>query len=261
MKTLHRTLTCALLGAAALFLLEAALLMRAAVGTAAALPHEIALTRSALLSELRATRQDLISQIQAARQDVLDRSERQVIGLRRDLLSETSVIAIAADRRLGDTLQRADAALATLDSLRQDLKPAIDNAASAEQSASTLLDTYRALPSQLGAQFAPSWEKLQPEITCRLATGAGYGGCWHSRVTALLGEAANAGGVFTKKFPSFADSATGIAADVHTFTAKTVKPRGFWGTFKDFLSAGSGVARAAGAAGLFDIQTAAPPYR
>jgi hypothetical protein len=249
------------LGAAALFLVEAALLVRAAVGTAAALPHEIALTRSALLSELTAARKDLISQVQTARQDVLARSERQVIGLRRDLLSETGAIAVTADRRLGDTLQRADTALDALNSLRQDLKPAIENAASVEQSAAALLDTYRVLPSELGAQFAPSWEKIQPEITCRLANGAGYGGCWHSRVTALLGEAANAGGVFTKKFPSFADSATGIAADVHTFTAKTVKPRGFWGTFKDFLATGSGVARAAGAAGLFDVQAAMPSYR
>jgi hypothetical protein len=234
--------------------LEAALVLRAASWALAALPHEIALTRSALVDEVNAAHKDLTKEIEAARRDVLTRTERQAEGLRRDLMTETDAIRGTADRRLGDTLQRADVALATLDSLRMDLKPALENASSAEQSAAALLDTYQALPAQLGIRLAPSWAKLEPEVTCQLAGGAGYGGCWHARITAVLGEAANAGGVFTKKFPSFADSTTGIAADVHTFTSKAVAPRGFWGTFKDFVSTGSGVTRALGAAGLFDQQ-------
>ena len=110
----------------------------------------------------------------------------------------------------------------------------------------------------MGERLAPSWAKLEPEITCQLADGTGYGGCWHSRITALLGEAANAGGVFTRKFPAFADSTAGIAQDVHKFTSKAVAPRGFWGTFKDLVGTGSGAVRALGAAGLFDQQIAIP---
>jgi hypothetical protein len=258
MRTVRLTLTCALLAAAAMLLFEAALLLRAATGAVAALPNEIALTRGALLAQIDDARQDLISQIGVARRDVLTRSERQVEGLRSDLVAETSAIRDTADRRLGDTLARADTALATLESLRQDLKPAIENAALTEQSAASLLDTYTALPAQVGERLAPSFAKLEPEVTCQLANGAGYGGCWHARITAVLGEAANAGGVFTRKFPAFADSATGIAKDVHTFTSKAVSPRGFWGTFKDFVATGSGVTRAMGAAGLFDQQVVIP---
>jgi hypothetical protein len=258
MRTAQRSLTCALLGAAAMLAIQAALLLRAATREVAALPDQIAITRSALVGEIAATRTGLTAQIEAARRDVVMRTERQAEGLRRNLTDESGALRITADRRLGDTLRRADAALATLESLRQDLKPAIDNAAITEQSAAALLDAYSALPSQVSARVAPSWAKLEPEITCQLASGAGYGGCWHSRITAVLGEAANAGGVFTKKFPSFADSTTGIAADIHTFTSKAVAPRGFWGTFKDLVTTGSGVTRALGAAGLFEQQVVIP---
>lgn len=232
--------------------------MRATTVTVQRLPQEVALTRGALAAEVDRARRDLEGEIASARVDLLTRSERQAGLLRKDLIGETDAIRATADRRLGDTLARADAALATVDAVRQDLRPAIENAAMAEGRASALMDTYRALPSELAEQLAPSWAKLQPEVTCQLADGAGYGGCWHSRVTALLGEAANAGGVFTHKFPAFADSATGIAQDIHTFTSRAVAPRGFWGTFKDLVGTTSGVTRALGAAGLFDQQIAIP---
>jgi hypothetical protein len=249
MKTVRQFLTCALIVAGTFLAVEAALLMRAAIRTVAALPEQITLTRGALVGE-----------VAAARVDVLARSEREAEGLRRDLLAETDAIRATADRRLGDTLARADSALATVEALRQDIKPVIANAAVTEESAAALMDTYRALPGQMGERFAPSWAKLEPEVTCQLADRSGYGGCWHARITALLGEAANAGGVFTKKFPAFADSMAGIAQDVHTFTSKAVAPRGFWGTFKDLVGTGSGAVRALGAAGLFDTQVTAPRY-
>jgi hypothetical protein len=237
---------------------EAALLTRAAIRTVAALPEQIAVTRTALVSEVASTRKDLDEQIAAARVDVLARSEREADRVRSDLFAEADAIRATADRRLGDTLTRADSALGNVEALRRDIKPVIENAAVTEQSVAALLDTYRALPGQMEEQFAPSWAKLEPEITCQLADGAGYGACWHSRITALLGEAANAGGVFTRKFPGFADSAAGIAKDVHRFTSKAVAPRGFWGTFKDLVGTGSGAVRALGAAGLFDQQIAIP---
>lgn len=258
MEKVRQFLTCALLAALAVLAAEAALLTISARRTVAALPEQLALTRGALVAEVAATRNDLNQQIAATRGDLLTRSERQVNLIRNDVFAETDAIRATADRRLGDTLSRADAALSTVDALREEIRPAIENAAITEQSASALMDTYRALPSEMAERFAPSWEKIEPEITCRLADGAGYGGCWHSRVTALLGEAANAGGVFTKKFPAFADSAAGIAQDVHTFTHHAVAPRGAWGTFKDILGIGARAAGALGAAGLLDIQSAAP---
>ncbi len=238
---------CALLASGALAAVEAAVLMSAARRTVSALPEEVALTRSALVGE-----------VAAARTDLLARSERQMDLVRRDLVAETDRMRDTADRRLGDTLARADAALATAAGVRSDLQPVLRNAAATEESASAMLDAYRVLPAQLSETLAPSWEKLQPEITCQSADGSGYGGCWHARITAVLGEAANAGGVFTKKFPAFADSTAGIAHDVHTFTSRAVAPRGFWGTFKDLVGTGSGVTRALGAAGLFDQQIAVP---
>jgi hypothetical protein len=127
--------------------------------------------------------------------------------------------------------------------------------------ANALLDAYAALPDRVGAEVSPAWLSLKPEITCRTLEGDGYGGCWHSRITALMSEAANVGGVFTKQFPAFSASVNGIAGDVHTFTSKAVAPRGFWGTFKDILSTGSGVARAAGAAGLFEQRVPLGEFR
>lgn len=258
MTKIRQFLTSALLAALALSAFEAALLFRSTRRAVSALPEQLALTRSALVAQVAATRDDLDHEIGAARGDLLMRSERQVNLLRKDLFAETDAIRATADRRIGDTLSRADAALTTVDAFRKDIRPTVENAAIAEQSASALMDTYRALPAQMASRFAPSWEKMEPEITCRLADGGGYGGCWHSRVTALLGEAANAGGVFTKKFPALADSTTGIAEDVHTFTSRAVAPRGFWGTFKDLIGTTSGVTRALGAAGLFDAQVATP---
>ncbi|HEX3875780.1 MAG TPA: hypothetical protein VHW24_02260 [Bryobacteraceae bacterium] len=254
----RQILISALLGAVALLAVEAALLMRAATGVVAALPEQITLTRNTLAGEIVATRRDLDSQIEAARVDVLSRSERQADRLRADLFKETGAIRDTADRRLGDALARADAALATVGGIREDVRPLIQSTAATERSASALLDTYRALPGLMGQELAPSWAKIQPEITCEFADGRGYGGCWHARITAVLGEAANAGGVFTKKFPAFADSTTGIATDVHTFTSRVVSPRGFWGNFKDLIGTGSGLTRALGAAGLFDQQITIP---
>jgi hypothetical protein len=142
MKTVRQMLTCALLAAAAWLTLSAALLLRAATGAVAALPQEIALTRGALIGEIAATRKDLAAQIAAARRDVLVRSQNEADALRTDLVSETDAIRATADRRLGDTLQRADAAVAVLDELRDDLKPTLDHSASITAQADASLPMF-----------------------------------------------------------------------------------------------------------------------
>jgi hypothetical protein len=135
-----------------------------------ALPEQIALARCALVGEVAAARKDLDEQIAAARVDVLAGWERETGRLRRDLFAETDAIRATADRRLDDTLARADAALATVEGRRQDIKPVIENAAATEQSAASLRDAYRALPAQMGERFGTSWAKLDPEIICRFAS-------------------------------------------------------------------------------------------
>jgi hypothetical protein len=61
----------------------------------------------------------------------------------------------------------------------------------------------------------------------------------------FMGDAARAGRTFDQHFPALMDSATGITADVHTFTGNAVKPRGTWGTVKDILTVGAGLGRLA----------------
>ncbi|SPE26006.1 exported hypothetical protein [Candidatus Sulfopaludibacter sp. SbA3] len=118
MKTIQQVLVCALLAALTALAGYTALLIHAATQAVAAIPGEIAATRNGLLQEVR-----------AARRDLLVRTERQVAALRADTMTQVSQIRETADRRVGDTLARADAALDSVNSLRQDLKPTLDHSA------------------------------------------------------------------------------------------------------------------------------------
>jgi hypothetical protein len=101
------------------------------------------------VGEVQATRADLTAQIEAARRDVLARSERQVAALRTDVIGEVAEIRKTADRRIGDTLDRADAALGKVEELRGDLKPTLDHAGSVAKQAD------EAAPLFLDCQFNP----------------------------------------------------------------------------------------------------------
>jgi len=117
MKIFRQILVCALLAALTGLVVFTIQLVRAATATVSALPGEVNATSSLLADEIR-----------AARQDLLARSERQAAALRRDVAAEAGEIRETADRRVGDTLARADAALDTVEGLRQDLKPVLDAA-------------------------------------------------------------------------------------------------------------------------------------
>jgi len=128
------------------------LLVRTATAVVAAMPGQIQATRAALLTEIQATRVDLTGQIESARQDLLGRTERQAAALRGDVMGEVSEIRKAADRRVGDTLARVDAALGQVDALRADLKPTLENTASITahlNDASAILFRRDALPAQI----------------------------------------------------------------------------------------------------------------
>jgi hypothetical protein len=114
MKIILQICVCALLAASTGLVVCTIELVRSATDTVSALPAEMIATRAALVDEVR-----------AARRDVLGRSERQVAALRKDLMAETDEIRATADRRVGDTLARADAALETAEGLRRDLQPVL----------------------------------------------------------------------------------------------------------------------------------------
>ena len=139
---LKLALVCALLAALAGVAVQAALLLHAATRAARALPAavsgEVQTTRAALIAQVTAARGDLSGQIEAARKDLLDRTEREVADLRTGVLGEVAQIRITADRRVGDSLARADTALGKVEELRGDLKPVLANAATLEQHADAL---------------------------------------------------------------------------------------------------------------------------
>lgn len=129
MKTVQQILVCALLAA----------LTAVAVTTAyvvGAVPDEIRATRAAATGEVRATRAALVGEVRATRRDLdaqlnslAARSERQFSALRLETLAEVDQIRQTADRRLGDTLARADTALGTVAAARRDLQPTLENSA------------------------------------------------------------------------------------------------------------------------------------
>jgi hypothetical protein len=129
MKTIQGVLLCALLAAITALVGYTILLVRSATVVVATVPVEIDSTRVALVAQMESTRRDLSQQVTAARQDVLGRTERQAAALRTDVMAEAAGFRETADRRLGDTLARADRDLGTVYALRQDLKPTLENSA------------------------------------------------------------------------------------------------------------------------------------
>jgi len=118
MKTVQQIFVCALLAALTALAL-------AAVRVVNGIPDEIGATRAALIGEVEAARRDVNAQLR----NLTVRSERQVAALRSQTLAEVDQIRQTADRRLGDTLARADVALGTLEAARLDLKPTLENSA------------------------------------------------------------------------------------------------------------------------------------
>jgi hypothetical protein len=168
-----------------LLLLDARALAKAQFGVA---QREGQKTRDMLERQANQLRADVMLRVDG----IAGRANGQVTSLRTEVLERVDRGLTLADSRLS-------AAQSSLDGLRGDLQPVLRNAA-------TLEANYATLPDRLSAELRPSWLAIQPEITCRQLDGAGYGGCWHSRITAVLGETAKAGGVFTQKFPMLVDT-------------------------------------------------------
>lgn len=178
MKTICQICLCIFLAVLTAWVLYAIALVRATTATVAALPGEVTATRAALVSE-----------VEAARKDVLARSDRQVSALRKDLMQEADEIRETADRRVGDTLARADEALGTADQMRQDLQPVLTEAEG------TLRDTDRTVAD------------LHPQLLGLVAA---------SKVTA--GETAQTMRDFRTAVPSFIAQGEKITSNVDTAT-------------------------------------------
>jgi len=180
MKIILQICVCALLAALTGLVVSAIELVRTTTATVSALPGQVSAARSALVDEVR-----------AARKDVLSRSERQIAALRHDVMAEAGAIRQTADRRVGDTLARADAALDTAEGLRRDLKPVLDAAQG------TLHDTDRTVAD------------LHPQLLGLVAA---------SKVTA--GETAQTMRDFRTVVPSFIAQGQRISANVDTAAAE-----------------------------------------
>jgi len=228
-------LTCALLAVLIVSVVYGFLLMRAAAQAVSALPAgvsaELQATQSQLLAEVAATRKDLTAQIEGARKETLGVVDRQLTAVQLNALSAireqgtqlngqvTAALSIA-DRRLGDTLARTDAALGTVDALRKDAKPAIDGAVALESDAKD------------------SWDDMYWDVKALVgsATVAARG---VAETSEAVGKAA----------PRLADSAIGIgknadgiAADVHQATTDFVKPKTFGQKFRSWLETAGKIA-------------------
>jgi hypothetical protein len=129
MRIIRQICVCALLAALTGLIVSTIQLVHAATVTVSALPGEVCATRAALVTE-----------VEAARQDVLVRSERQVEALRKDLLAEAGAMRLMADRRVGDTLAKADLALNTAEEVRRDLQPVAEAAQGLRQDLKPVLE-------------------------------------------------------------------------------------------------------------------------
>jgi hypothetical protein len=224
MKTIKQTLACILLAAAASLAVYSVLLVRAATWAVAALPNEVRTTRSALIGEIAATRVDLMNQIAASRRDLLVRTEREANAIRHDVMTEAAAIRTTTDRRLGDTLTRVDTALATVDSLRQDLKPSLDH------TATITAQVNDALPLYLDCDHNPDCVfNRYVGVSKGVEHAAQNFGEMSQDVRSALPPMLHTWSQIGADVSGTARNVDGITADVHIMTTAATKPKTFWG--------------------------------
>ena len=159
MKTILQICVCALLAALTGLVVYTIELVRTATAAVSTLPGELMATRAALVDEAR-----------SARKDLLARSEREVAALRNDVMAEVGEMRAVADRRVGDTLARADAALGTTEDLRHDLEPVLAAAQSTLHDADrTVIDLHPQLLGLVAASKVTAGETAQTMRDVRFA--------------------------------------------------------------------------------------------
>lgn len=152
---------------------------------------------------------------------LLTEVDRQATGLQAQIVGVRGELFDRVDKIHDSLFVLTTAALSEIDKARENANVQLTlfnrNAALLGVHAGDLMDTYAELPDRL--QASATWKALEPEFTCRQADGSGFGGCWHGRITALLGESVKVGGTFTQRFPQMADAVTGMMQDGHEMTS------------------------------------------
>jgi hypothetical protein len=209
MKTIQQTLACILLAAVASLAVYSVLLVRAATGAVAAAPREIQATRAALIAEIAATRADLIQQIAAAR---------------REVMAEAASIRTTTDRRVGDTLARVDTAVATVDSLRHDLKPSLDGAAAITAQVSDALPLYLDCDHNPDCVF-----NRYVGVSQGIERASANFGQMSQDVRGALPPMLHTWNRIGVDVSATTVNVDGITADIHIMTTSANKPKSFWG--------------------------------
>jgi vacuolar-type H+-ATPase subunit H len=194
MKGIRDGLVCGVLLFAMAFLAVATVFVARACKVVEGLPGHVEAARASILAEVAAVRHDAGAQItaaerdaaalvDAARKDVAARADGQLGELRVGVLAEAAEIRKAADRRLADTLQRADAALGKVEEIRGDLRPALVNAAALTKDAQDSIDDlYFDVKASVGSatvaasSFAQMSEQLKLQMPRAQKTFDGIGG-------------------------------------------------------------------------------------
>jgi hypothetical protein len=210
-------LACALLAALTGVAIQGLFLLRAATYAAEALPGEVPATRAALVGEIDATRLQIEDQVEAARKETLALVDRQSTAIQSNALSAiageseiangqiTAALTIA-DRRMGDTLTRVDAALGTVEALRKDAKPSLDNSA--------------ALVKDLQDSLDDNYYDLKATIESSTVAVTGI-----ARAAEAVGDA----------MPSMTASADSVGKSAAKEADALTKPQTFWQGVKSWL--------------------------
>ena len=105
----------------------------------AGLDAQTTATRAELSGQITATRRELLAEVAATRSDL----RKELAATRLDATTTIREFRTMADARLGDTLTRADTALATVEGIRSDLKPIMGGATTLLASATATSDQIR----------------------------------------------------------------------------------------------------------------------
>ena len=222
MRYVRDVLVCVLLAVLIALAVYGILFMRAAAETVTAMPAQIAETRAALIGEVKATRMALVGDgsatvplplavqalqlIDARAADISDRTDQQVTALRSDVMAEVREIHKDSNQRLGDTLARVDAALKTVDGMRADLKPMLNNSA--------------ALAADLKDSLDDNYDDIKATIGSSTVAVTGM-----ARAAEAVGKAA----------PSITQSVDSVAKSTAREADELTKPKTFWQGLKSWF--------------------------
>jgi hypothetical protein len=150
--------------------------------------------------------QQVLYRIDERAADVTVRADKQITALRGDAMARIDNIESDTNMRLGDTLKRVDAALATVDGIRQDVKPTLDGAAALE------------------ADIKDSWDDLYWDVKASVESG-----------TVTMHSVAVASEAISAAAPKLAASGVeigksidGIAGDVKREADEITAPKKWW---------------------------------